>query len=70
MSDTEERVASISHGAFIDILLKALLNQLPGKNLYYRHYNTAISRLSIKRDAYTEIRSLNKVDHLPADLVS
>ena len=42
MSDAEDRVAIISHGTFINILLKALLDQLPGNHIYYRHNNTGI----------------------------
>jgi broad specificity phosphatase PhoE len=47
MSDTEDRVAIISHGAFINILFKALLDQLPGNHIYYRHNNTGISRITL-----------------------
>ena len=51
MSGTEDRVAIISHGTFINILFKALLDQLPGNHIYYRHNNTGISRISIQKAA-------------------
>ncbi len=70
MSDTEDRVAIISHGAFINILFKALLDQLPGNHIYYRHSNTGISRISIQKGRTTEVLSLNRLDHLPSDMVS
>ena len=70
MSDTEDRVAIISHGAFINILFKALLDQLPGNHIYYRHNNTGISRISIKKGCTTEVISLNRLDHLPSEMVS
>ena len=70
MSDTEDRVAIISHGTFINILLKALLDQLPGNHIYYRHNNTGISRISIQKGSTTEVISLNRLDHLPSDMVS
>ena len=70
MSDTERRVAIISHGAFINILFKALLDQLPGNHIYYRHNNTGISRISIKKGCTTEVISLNRLDHLPSGMVS
>ena len=70
MSDTEDRVAIISHGTFMNILFKALLDQLPGKHIYYRHNNTGISRISIQKGSTTEVLSLNRVDHLPSDMVS
>ena len=70
MSGTEERVAIITHGAFMNILFKALLDQLPGNHIYYRHNNTGISRVSIRKGSATEVISLNRLDHLPSDLVS
>lgn len=70
MSDAEDRVAIISHGGFISILLKAILDQLPGNHISYRHNNTGISRISIKKGSSTEVISLNRLDHLPSDMVS
>lgn len=70
MSETEDRVAMISHGLFINILFKALLDQLPGNHIYYRHNNTAISRISIQKGRTIEVISLNQLDHLPSHLVS
>jgi len=70
MSGTEDRVAIISHGAFINILFKALLDQLPGNHIYYRHSNTGISRISIQKGRTTEVLSLNRLDHLPSNMVS
>ena len=70
MSETEDRVAMISHGLFINILFKALLDQLPGNHIHYRHNNTAISRISIQKSRITEVISLNRLDHLPSHLVS
>jgi len=67
---TEDRVAVITHGNFMDVVLKALLNQLPSDHIYYRHHNTAITRISISAGNPVDIRSLNRVDHLPVDLVS
>ncbi len=70
MSDTEDRVAIMSHGDFINILFKALLDQLPGNHIYYRHNNTGISRISVRRGSTTEVISLNRLDHLPSNMVS
>ena len=70
MSDTEDRLAIISHGTFINILFKALLDQLPGSHIYYRHNNTGISRISIQKGRTTEVLSLNRLDHLPSGMVS
>jgi len=70
MSYTEDRAAIISHGAFINILFKALLDQLPGNHIYYRHNNTGISRVSIQKGSAIEVVSLNRLDHLPSNMVS
>ena len=70
MSETEDRVAIISHGTFMNILFKALLDQLPGNHIYYRHNNTGISRISIQRGTTIQVRWLNRLDHLPSDMVS
>ena len=70
MSANEDRVAMISHGIFMDVLLKALFGQLPGENIYYRHHNTAISRISIIPGERIEAMHLNRVDHLGPELVS
>jgi broad specificity phosphatase PhoE len=70
MAGNEDRVAIVTHGAFIDALLKALFDQLPGGHIYYRHHNTAISRISIGPGARIEIRFLNRVDHLDPELVT
>lgn len=66
----DERVVIVSHGGFIDALLKALLNQLPGSQVIFHHYNTAITRLDFRSDGRLDIRYLNRVPHLPPELVS
>jgi broad specificity phosphatase PhoE len=65
-----ELLLLVSHGGFIDSLLKALMNQLPGRHFFYHQYNTAISRISFREDGRLEIHFLNSVNHLPQDLVS
>ena len=70
MSATEDRAAIISHGTFINILFKALLDQLPGKHIYYRHNNTGISRISIQKGSTMQVIFVNRLDHLPSDMVS
>ena len=70
MAGNEERVAIITHGGIMDLLLKAFLGQLPGEHMRYRHHNTAISRLSIRLGVPIMVRLLNRVDHLAPELVS
>lgn len=67
-ADSDDVVALVSHAGFLDILLKAIFNQLPARprsNNYY-HYNTAITRI----DYYEQrpiLHYMNRVDHLPHD---
>jgi broad specificity phosphatase PhoE len=68
-ADADEHLAIMSHARFLDALLKAIQNQLPGDHVWYHHSNTAISRLAVNDDRL-EIRYLNRVPHLPPSLVS
>lgn len=67
---TDHRLAIVTHGGFIDGLLKALLNQLPSPHYFFYHFNTAITRIDFRRDGFLEIRYLNRIGHLPPDMVS
>lgn len=66
----DERIAIISHGGLIGALLKALLDQLPSRHLWYAHGNTGISRLDLSGDGRLEVQFLNRLEHLPPELVS
>ena len=68
--DNRERIAIVTHGTFIDALLKALLNQLPNRTLYYLHYNTAITRVDFTDNDRLLVRYLNRVDHLSPELIT
>jgi broad specificity phosphatase PhoE len=69
-ADSDERIGLVSHGGFIDALLKALFSQLPGHHLFYSHYNTAITRIDFLDNGQLILRYLNRVHHLPPALVS
>ncbi len=69
-ADSDERIALITHGGFIDSLIKALANQLPDGGLFYYHYNTAITRIDFRRDERMGFRYLNRIGHLPPELIS
>jgi len=66
----DECVALVTHGTFIDALLKALFNQLPSRNLWYFHYNTAMTRIDFRPNGMLFFRYLNRVDHLTAAMIS
>jgi 2,3-bisphosphoglycerate-dependent phosphoglycerate mutase len=69
-ASSTERLALISHGTFLDSLLKAFFNQIPDRALFYFHYNTAITRLDIMGDGTIFLRYLNRVQHLPPEMIS
>jgi broad specificity phosphatase PhoE len=70
-ANSKERIAIVSHGTFIDALLKALFNQLPTRSIYYSHYNTAITRVDFFGDKDRQlVRYMNRVAHLPNDLMT
>jgi broad specificity phosphatase PhoE len=68
--EVESRIAMISHGTFVDALLKAFFDQLPERQLFYFHYNTAITRLDFMPNGTLMLRYLNRVQHLTPDLIS
>lgn len=65
----DARVAVVTHGTFIDLMLKAFTGQLPNRQFYFTHYNTAITRIDF-RGEHMLIRYVNRVDHLPPEMVS
>ncbi len=69
-ASSDERIAIITHGGFIDALMKALFSQLPDSRVYYHHLNVAISRVDIRSTGYLDLRYYNRVDHIPRELVS
>lgn len=66
----DEGIALISHGTFIDSLLKAFFNQIPDPQLFYQHYNTAITRIDFMRDGTLLLRYLNRTQHLSPEMFS
>jgi len=67
---SNERIGIVSHGTFLDALLKALFNQLPGSHVFYHHYNTAITHIEFRNDGTLEVNFMNRTDHLPPDMIS
>ncbi|MBN2472089.1 MAG: histidine phosphatase family protein [Anaerolineae bacterium] len=68
----EIRLALVSHGAFLDRLIRALLG-LPmptpeKRRLLYAHNNTGLSKISFTQRWGTLVEYLNRVDHLSPDL--
>lgn len=70
-----QRIALVSHGTFLDSLLKALTGRLPGHEFHYSLYNTSICRLDLFKSPQTGapitvVRYTNRVDHLSAEMIT
>jgi broad specificity phosphatase PhoE len=66
----DERIALVTHAGFSGLLIKALFNHLLGPDIWYHHYNTAIARIDLESDEPLHVRYLNRVDHLPPEMVT
>jgi 2,3-bisphosphoglycerate-dependent phosphoglycerate mutase len=67
---TEDRVAVVSHGGFYNEVMHALLD-LPTRNgVSFTMNNTAITRVDFVGTRPEVVAYTNRVDHLPADLVT
>lgn len=66
----DARVALVTHGTFMDNLIKALLNYGQANGHFHWHYNTAITRLDFVREDFTVVRYINRIEHLTPELVS
>ncbi len=68
----DTRIALVSHGGFLDLLIRTLLGQaLPPEDGYpmiYLHHNTGISLITLEASGPGRLHFLNRLDHLPADL--
>jgi len=66
----DERIAIVTHGAFIDGLLNTLLKVARVQPVYYHHDNTGITLIDFRRAGKLSIRFLNRLDHLPPEMVT
>jgi 2,3-bisphosphoglycerate-dependent phosphoglycerate mutase len=69
-TEPNEQVALVTHGTFADCLLKAFFNQLPTRQHFFAHYNTAITRVDFYEGQHLRLRFTNRVDHLMAEWLS
>lgn len=69
MEGPESRVAIVSHGTFISFLVQHLLLGRYVPDIRFSNHNTGISRLDFDGGSVL-LRYLNRIDHLPRDLVT
>ena len=67
--NTEDRVAIISHGGFYNQLMRAILDLPEAGTFGFTLNNTAIARIDFENDWIWAVY-LNRVDHLPRDLIT
>jgi broad specificity phosphatase PhoE len=67
---TRERIAIVTHGTFANVLLKALMGQPSHEESFIWHYNTGMSRVDFLGGGRIIIRYVNRIDHLPPEMVS
>jgi 2,3-bisphosphoglycerate-dependent phosphoglycerate mutase/probable phosphoglycerate mutase len=63
-------VAIVSHGTFIDSLIKALFSQIPENRYFYFHNNTAITCIDFAQHDTLYLRYQNRTHHLPPEMIS
>lgn len=67
---SEDRVVFVSHGGFFYWLMRAVLGLPPHEDAWFHMYNTGITCLEFDGDGSVGVRYLNRVDHLPYDLIT
>jgi broad specificity phosphatase PhoE len=70
-----ENVLLVAHAGFLNLLVQALLGTLnpdpeakPGFHAYF--YNTSITRIDLDAQRRTILRGLNRLPHLPDEMIS
>lgn len=69
-ASSDERIAIVTHGGFGAYLLRALVNAPLDANVFFHHDNTGVTRVRFRADGRVNIRYQNRVDHLPAGMVT
>ena len=69
-SQSNERIAIVTHGGFGAYLLRALVGAPVDANVFFHHDNTGVTRVRFRPDGRVSIRYQNRVDHLPPNLVT
>lgn len=65
-----ERIALVTHGGFSSLLLSALLAIPFDGPVFFHHDNTGITWVRLRADGAIRLRYINRVTHLPADLIT
>jgi 2,3-bisphosphoglycerate-dependent phosphoglycerate mutase len=63
-------IAMVTHGAFASALIMALVGTPPDAGVHFSHHNTGISLIRFRPDGGIRLRYLNRVSHLPPDMIT
>jgi 2,3-bisphosphoglycerate-dependent phosphoglycerate mutase len=66
----KDRIAIITHGAFITYLINTLLAVPHPQAISYHHDNCGISLVSFRPESRLSVRYLNRLDHLPPEMIT
>jgi 2,3-bisphosphoglycerate-dependent phosphoglycerate mutase/probable phosphoglycerate mutase len=69
-SGAGESIAMVTHGAFASALVMALVGTPPDARVHFSHHNTGISLVHFRPDGGIRLRYLNRVPHLPPDMIT
>ena len=69
-AERDERIAIVTHGAFTMFLLRVLLGQDLSAPVFFHHDNTGITLVCLRADGETSLRYLNRLEHLPPELIT
>ena len=69
LADMPERIGFVSHGGYADNLISTLLDMPFVGYVRFGHNNTAVTRLDLGSERVA-LQFLNRVDHLPQELVT
>lgn len=67
--DSDDRVAVVSHGAFYNYIMTALLGLADGSQFWFRMNNAAITRIDLV-DEQIKVFYQNRMDFLPQELIT
>lgn len=70
LAAADAKIALVTHGAFSSELLNALLGPAVAQPAFYHHDNVGISLVRFKPDGRVSVRYLNRIAHLPPELVT
>jgi 2,3-bisphosphoglycerate-dependent phosphoglycerate mutase/probable phosphoglycerate mutase len=70
MGSSDERITMVTHGGFSSFLFNALLGPAQAQPTSYHHDNAGISLVRFKPDGRISVRYLNRVAHLPPEMIT